>query len=249
VKSLLAAGVIALTLAAVPSTALADEPAPAPVAAPATSTSPATETGTPLVTRPSKPLALAPANPSSPIGYKVLAGFGLAAAAAMWLRSKRKTAPSAKARSSIDVVGRTSVGVRSELLVVDVEGTRLLVGMTPSAISTLAVLETPDDDVAPAALASKFDDAVVLPMESLAPEPLVQLGERVRALFEAPSAQLDDKPPPAKPLRGTQAKGVGLGEPKRARRSPVPKAPRAAVAGQAKGLLLALEEPTSKSGP
>jgi flagellar protein FliO/FliZ len=234
VKALFAS-VIALTLTALTATALADEhPAPAP-------------SSTPLTTRPSRPLTLAQANEGTPLGYKVIAGVGVAAAAGLWLR-KRRGNQMVKAKSRIDVLGRSSVGMRSELLVVDVEGTRLLIGMTPSSIQTLAVLETPDAVDAADATAEASEPAeepvrqapvrtealervVSIARERQAVEPAAQLGDRVRTLLAnrqaAPRAAAKKAPP---------------------RRVAAPPK-NDLVAGQAKGLLLSLEEPEETERP
>ncbi|MBX3210417.1 MAG: flagellar biosynthetic protein FliO [Labilithrix sp.] len=246
----LRAAVIALTLVAVPSAAAAGEapaaaparpprrPAAAPAAVGAASPAASAEPGprprrppappsaapeapaaTPLATRPSKPLTLASPSEGTPFVYKLFAGVGVAAAAGLWLKKKRK-GQAALPASRIDVLGRTSVGVRSELLVVEVEGTRLLVGMTPSAIQTLAVLDAVDaavEEPAPLEIAARERTPIV------EERPLLEMAERARSLLGGIGAT-------AKPAA-----------PKRAPAAKMPKLPR--VAGQAKGLLLALEQP------
>ena len=230
----LRAGVMALTLAFVPTVAVAEE-APAPPAAPAVAAPVAPEpspapavAATPLATRPSKPLTLASTNEGTPLGYKLIAGIGVIAAAALWLRKKRGTRTVGPA-SRVDVLARTSVGVRSELLVVEVEGTRLLVGMTPSAIQTLAVL-----DGAPEASAEASEEPASVeapererrPVEPSPERPVRQVADRARALLGG--MRSPHRPAAAAPKRAAAAvKG--------------PKIPR--VAGQAKGLLLALDQP------
>jgi flagellar biogenesis protein FliO len=74
-------------------------------------------------------------------------GMKLAAVAAVFggaflLFKRRNGGLSSKRSSSIGprIVSRTSVGMRNELMVVEVEGQRLLIGVTPSAMSTLSVL-------------------------------------------------------------------------------------------------------------
>jgi flagellar protein FliO/FliZ len=96
-----------------------------------------------------KPLELRPNRASDSGGA---GGFGigmkLAAVAAVFggafLLFKRKNGGFAsKARTpgtNARIVSRTAVGMRNELLVVEVEGQRLLIGVTPSAMSTLSVL-------------------------------------------------------------------------------------------------------------
>ncbi|HVH43282.1 MAG TPA: flagellar biosynthetic protein FliO [Labilithrix sp.] len=266
-RPLLAAGVMALTLGSFSSGALAAEPShtrPAPVAAPAAApvaapaapppaaapvAAPVAETPapapeapapTPLATRPAKPLSLANAPEHTPFGYKLLAGICVATAAGLWLTKSRRKKKIASIATRIDVVGRTSLGMRSELLVVDVEGTRLLVGMTPSAIQTLAVLDSPVPEASEAAEAEAEEEpAAPVSEPEPAPAPLLQVADRARAL-----------------LGGTL--GGNVGGQTAARRSAPPRPKRATatrpmrmenVAGQAKGLLLALEQPEEDSRP
>ncbi|MBX3196770.1 MAG: flagellar biosynthetic protein FliO [Labilithrix sp.] len=195
-------------------------PLTAPTAEAPPSAAPEAPAATPLATRPSKPLTLASPSEGTPFVYKLFAGVGVAAAAGLWLKKKRK-GQAALPASRIDVLGRTSVGVRSELLVVEVEGTRLLVGMTPSAIQTLAVLDAVDapavEEPAPLEIAARERTPIV------EERPLLEMAERARSLLGGIGAT-------AKPAA-----------PKRAPAAKTPKLPR--VAGQAKGLLLALEQP------
>jgi len=136
--------------AAVASSSAAAAPAPeAPPAAatPAASASPSTPepaaSATPLATRPTapKPLNFASDSSSTPWHYKVGAGVVVAAAAALYMRNKKRQKATKKKPARIDILARQSVGVRSDLLVVEVEGQRLFLGMTPHAIQTLMVLE------------------------------------------------------------------------------------------------------------
>ena len=169
---------------------------------------------TPLAARPTRPLTLAPASDGTPVGYKILAGAGIAVAAGLWLRGKRRAQPKAKT-TAIGVVGRTSVGMRSELLVVEVEGTRLLVGMTPTTIQTLAVL-----DNAEPALANEEDE----------------IEEPIRPSLRAPAPRPTSRPSDAALVEG-RVKSLLAARGKPA--SPTPRTSR--IAGQAKGLLVALE--------
>lgn len=246
------AGVMALTLAG--STAFAAEEPPVSAPAPA---------ATPLVPR-KQPIALAPPPASTPVTYKVIAVLGVAAAAALYLRKrKQQQSEPASKRSVIDIVGRSSLGVRSELIVVDVEGTRLLVGMTPSSIQTLAVLEQPnaepmklvDAEPEPSARSARYErddeDAGDRARRPVASSPGREMGkdagergrslvasgrgremqdseelhDRVRSLLGRPAAA--SRPVPTS--RETPSRAI----PQRTR------SPR--VAGQAKGLMLALE--------
>lgn len=221
------AGVMALTAGS----ALAAEPAPTPA-----------PSATPLQTRPAKKLELSAQNEKTPVGYKLLAGAVVVAGAVVWAKKKKGgVTKDKKKRSAIDLLARHSVGVRSELLVVDVEGTRLLVGMTPGSMSTLAVLQTPEGVVGEESplmgeekylTASEEDDDVapvkVAPRRA-APEPeeVDELENRVRSLLDARKrkAEAPISAPSPRAMRKTQ---------------PMPAS--RAVPGQAKGLLLSMQD-------
>ncbi|NUO53430.1 MAG: flagellar biosynthetic protein FliO [Polyangiaceae bacterium] len=122
------------------------------------------ETTTPLEVRPSRPLATAPVESGTSIWTKLgLCGLVFAGAATFYLR---KRAPGAPVGSTIKVAARTSIGVRSEILLVDVDGHRLLLGVTPSSVRTLSVLpvepslseaaEEPRTEAAPAMQTASF---------------------------------------------------------------------------------------------
>jgi flagellar biogenesis protein FliO len=142
--------VAALTLAVsalTSSVALADEapPAPEPVKQ------------TPLAVRPSKPLDLAPAPTGSRYGT-ALAVFALVGGAGLWLYKRKAAGRSGAPRRTITISARRAIGVRSELLVVEVDGQGLLLGVTPGNIQRLAVL--PDPAVAEAPAESDPDNDV-----------------------------------------------------------------------------------------
>ena len=270
----LCAGVIALSLAtgsaafaaetapaapATPPAEVTNAPAaqPAPVAA-APAPAPAPAAATPLATRPAKPLQLQPKDEGTPFGYKLLAGLGLAAAAGLWLHKKKKgaegTVEKKKKAGTIDILSRKSFGVRNELLVIDVEGTRLLVGMTPGAMQTLAVLDQPEsltevsDDVKTevesrpaiqrvpepvAAAASDEDEDDLPPVSYVPPKPRAADTANVAALDQKVRSLLAARPEPK------QTNSMTVPKPQRRRAN---NAKTARIAGQAKGLLLAMNE-------
>jgi flagellar biogenesis protein FliO len=270
------AGVIALALAT-GSAAFAAETAPAAPAAPpaevagnaaapaapiAAAPAAAAPAATPLAPRAAaKPLNLAPKEESTPFGYKLLAGLGLAGAAGLWYHKKKKDAAGGekkkKPAAKIDIVSRQSVGVRNEIFVVDVEGTRLLIGMTPGAMQTLAVLDQPmaaaeeieetEDEVeearpapkrhvepAPVKAAAAIDDEDELPPVSVIPPKPRAATNNVAALDQKVRSLLAARPAPT-PTTPSQI------VPKR-RRGGNNNAKTARIAGQAKGLLLAMNE-------
>jgi flagellar protein FliO/FliZ len=99
---------------------------------------PAPVEATPLEVRPSKPLETAPVETGGGIWTKLgLCALIAAGAAALYMKKRSQAASPAPA---IRVSARASIGVRSELLLVDVDGHRLLLGVTPSSVRTLSVL-------------------------------------------------------------------------------------------------------------
>lgn len=213
-------------------------PSAAPPADPATTT--------PLAVRanpPAKPLALAPASEGLGVGYKLLAIVAIGGAVALYLKKKRGARTAAAANSKIDILARAGIGVRSQLVVVEVEGTRLLVGMTPSTIQTLAVLQTPEDEgfvAAPEASAGAIDDRLELDM--LRP---ANLGDRVRLLLgtdEPVKPHLSSVKPKLAP-RPREARSDARTMAARAKTEARDSRDSREVAGQARGLLLSDEDP------
>ncbi len=118
---------------------VAVQPTPAAQAISAAVSAPAV--ATPLNLVPSKPLELAEPAPASNLGWK-LGAMGLLAAAGFWAYTKKKNATPVKesAIPEMRILRRTSIGVRSELLLVDLEGQRILLGVTPSNIQSLLIV-------------------------------------------------------------------------------------------------------------
>lgn len=107
-----------------------------------------------LPVRPTRPLALAEAEVGVPLGYKVFF-LGIVAGAAGFVWYKRKNPMTGASRiPTLRIAGRAAVGVRSELIVVEVEGQNLLLGVTPHGISRLAVL--PQTEAQELALATEL---------------------------------------------------------------------------------------------
>ncbi len=129
--------------AAPPPAVVAPPTAIVPVIPPAVAAPPAAPVSTPLSLIPSKPLTLASDAPSSNLGWK-LGAMGILAAAGFWAYSKKKNGAAGRAPSApvpeMRILRRTSVGVRSELLLVDLEGQRILLGVTPSNIQSLLIV-------------------------------------------------------------------------------------------------------------
>jgi flagellar biogenesis protein FliO len=153
-------GVIAMALFATALTrsASADVPADAPVAA-ATASVAATPMATPLQVRPSAPLVLEPAPTGPGVGWKVLALF-VAAGCGVWIWKKRAASSIDKRVPELRIIGRTSAGPRCELLLIELEGQRMLLGVTPQSIQNLYIVadapsEQPNTEVKENPLATK----------------------------------------------------------------------------------------------
>ncbi len=130
-RSLLAATVVAIAAMGLTARVRAETP-------PTTAESAGPPAATPLALRP-KPLELAHDPPQSGLGWKVVALMALLGGGAYYLRKRARPARVDDGR--LVIVRRTSIGLRSELLVVNVEGQRLLLGVTPHSIQSLAVLD------------------------------------------------------------------------------------------------------------
>lgn len=104
---------------------------------------------TKLALRPSTPLALDAPPASTGAGWK-LAAFTVVAVGGVWLWKQKAKRPVDHAVSQLRVLQRTTIGVRSELLLVEIEGQRMLVGVTPSSMQTLFLFpESPEGELAP----------------------------------------------------------------------------------------------------
>ena len=76
---------------------------------------------------------------ASSVGWKFAAALAIIGGAAFYLR--KRVRPEAAGDTQLTIVRRASIGLRSELLVVNVEGQRLLIGVTPHSIQSLAILD------------------------------------------------------------------------------------------------------------
>lgn len=165
----------------------------------------AKEPESPLALRASTPLVLASEPASTPWYYKAAFGAALLAAGGIVWKRRRMLTPKLGKTGPMRVVAKTTMGLRGELALVEVGGMRLLVGITPSSMQTLAIL--PDDfalegvatgrEAAPASAPeeatcrSAADDITDRP----------ELSARARALF----ASLDIGPQVAAPMAGPSA--------------------------------------------
>jgi len=272
VEAVVAAPVKAATAPVVLASPPAKEAAasPAAVAAPpkeatplaAMPAPPPREAELPLALRPASPLTLASEPASTPWIYKL--AFGAAILAAGFVLWKRRRTPGAKRApgNAIRVLGKTAMGLRGELALVEVGGMRLVVGITPSSMQTLAIL--PDDDgVADQAAADAEAEPVSDTRRSSAPMVPTKsdFATRARSLFStldigppiparasrasafsasryADERDGDDAPESAPaPSPKTRARPEDDRDEERRRRAPAREVP---LEGQARGIALAL---------
>ncbi len=140
----------ALAQSDAPAPAASEQVAPAPVepiAAPSTEpiAAPSTEPSEkrPLQLRPSKPGDAAAESGGTSVWTKLLLALAVIAAAVVVFRRRPfsgHAGNSERPTPSLRVSARTSVGMRTELLIVEADGQRLLLGVTPTAVQTLSVL-------------------------------------------------------------------------------------------------------------
>lgn len=172
----------------------ADEPVVGPVA-------PAAEEK-PLVLRESK--AEAPAQSSPSTTTTLLKGLGVAgvAIAAFALFKRKKIQGTKSSGVEVKIVGRTALGMRTEVCVVDVGGERLVLGVTPTTVTTLSILQDAPVELGELADLSEPREATTVRTRarSLAEEPesaLLRLLDNARkqtANVPVPARQTGDAP-------------------------------------------------------
>jgi flagellar biogenesis protein FliO len=203
-----------------------------------------------------KPHAAAAAGPSVGLGRSlgVLLLTSVLGGGALYLRSKKGKQPKAKLQQ-LRVLGMTKLGGRAQLVLAEVAGRKILLGVTDASVNKLGWLESDDEDEAP----------------QIAVRPRVLAGPERAPRIVAP----EPTPPPKRSFRDLLASAVGnLGRPDDdsaavtiaaetrdtfTRSTPRANEPRASeprrveprkagpqmldVEGQAKGLLARLGEP------
>jgi flagellar biogenesis protein FliO len=232
VSVLMTATAIGVAAAVTPMTSLADDAPAAP-----------DKSQPNLPTRPSRPLTLAQPGPTGSwvtrVGFVVLA----AGAAYAWWRRKGAKPLGTRDLARLDIVARTAVGGRSELLIVDASGTRVLIGVSAGNMQTLALLSDDDaSDAASADLAIPRLRDVVDPPESR--PSVASIEDRGRAFFAALRGRegtSTEEPTPAPSLTSVESASddVTPAPRRRTARSTRAKGERAVadVEGQASGLL------------
>jgi flagellar protein FliO/FliZ len=199
------------------SLALADPPPPAVPSA-----------GTPLAPRVSHPDKALPSPNFAGLAAKV--GLALIVVGGALYAYRRQAAKPPSVAPTLSIVARASLGLRNELVVVEVDGQRLLLGVTPSAINLLNVLTdaTAVHDEAEVDEAPQPEAAVSVaqlienrlgrrgsPLATIPSPPKSRARERDEAIQERtapPPAVASSRPPPTvgdeedsspKPLLGT----------------------------------------------
>jgi flagellar biogenesis protein FliO len=229
----------------------APAPAPAPVvaAAPAAAAPvPAKEADVALALRPTKELTLAAEPAPIPWPYKLLfGGIVLAAGVVVW--KKRRALAAKPTSTAVRVLSKTTTGMRGELALVEVGGMRLLIGITPGSMQTLAILPDEASDMIDESLRQEQRAGAAPVVRGEAPKS--ELAARARSLFS--SLDLGPAPTARPPLPAASSyaasryaderdiEGVPDSAPAPAERAPRRRAARELpLEGQARGLALAL---------
>jgi flagellar biogenesis protein FliO len=197
--------VIALALSATLLTRVGRADAPPASAEPAVTTEPSPMAGLPL--RPSKPLSLEPAPTGTSSAGKV-ALFAVLLAGGLWVWKQRAKKLPTESGGQLRVLRRTTIGVRSELLLLELEGQKLLIGVTPSSMQTLYLLPDTSHDEPVSENAPERRIATLLEAR-IAPREDVQRPERqeVRELAKTRATALSQPPKDDSILEG-QAAGI-----------------------------------------
>lgn len=161
----------------------ATEPAPAPAA----------PESAPLNLRPSPTLEVKPPSTGLGIGYKLAAVAAVFGGALLLFRRKQNVTFNVGASIKPRVVGRTSIGTRTEVVVIEVEGQRLVLGVTPSNVTTLSVL-TEEPRLAPAEIEEPRAESFVRPA-IVPPSPRTpRIEESLNRLIAGARAELEEQP-------------------------------------------------------
>jgi flagellar protein FliO/FliZ len=208
-------------------TAMTAAPQPAITAAPPAASAPAV--ATPLQLRETHALAqaLAP-EPVGNAGWKLAAILALMGAGAFALKRHNDKNKPAQTIKSLQVLKKLSIGVRTELIVVEIDGQRLLLGVTPNTIQTLASLPDPDPEEI-----AESEPTRVTPTYRPAEigERSLQLGERLAALVEKSRVADSEKPAELRPDLRVTARPQ-----RRTSKKPAANTPTEPPEGQARGL-------------
>jgi flagellar biogenesis protein FliO len=100
-----------------------------------------------------------PAQPSH-VGLELMGFAAALGGAAFWLHKRRRNGVKNVVNAQARIVSRTSIAVRSELLVVDIGEQRLLLGVTPSSIRHIADLEPAQEEARATDVGPRFQALV-----------------------------------------------------------------------------------------
>src|SRR5690554_3019385 len=109
------------------------------------------------------------------IGLRVLVSLGAVLALLWWLHRRLTAGPRARAASPVSVVAKQGIGAKASVVVIDVEGSRLVLGVTEQSVSVLQSGDAP----APAVEFAKSMDAAT----SSGPAPIELFGSPKGAPF------------------------------------------------------------------
>ncbi|MCW4385722.1 flagellar biosynthetic protein FliO [Salinibacterium sp. SYSU T00001] len=103
------------------------------------------------------------------IGLRVLVSLGAVLALLWWLHRRLSSGPRATKVNPVTVVSKQGIAAKASVVVIDVEGSRLVLGVTEQSVSVLQTTEAP----APAEeFAASMDAALASPTPVRAPVPI-----------------------------------------------------------------------------
>lgn len=112
------------------------------------------------------------------IGLRVLLSLGAVLALLWWLHRKLSTGPRAAKVNPVSVVAKQGIGSKASIVVIDVEGSRLVLGVTEQSVSVLQSGDAPAPEVVPAAAAFGRSMDAALKGGSMMPSPMPQFGQK-----------------------------------------------------------------------
>lgn len=103
------------------------------------------------------------------IALRVLVSLGAVLALLWWLQRRLSRGPRTARVNPVTVVTKQGIGSKASVVIVDIDGTRLVLGVTEQSVSVLQSADAPAPVVEPAAqFAKSMDAAVASPAAPLA---------------------------------------------------------------------------------
>lgn len=188
--------------------------------------------GTPLKLRTPEDKG-ASSSSAADIGLKLALVAAVLLVVALYLRKKQSVAVSLAKVGAPRILSRTTIGMRSELLIVDVDGQRLLLGITPTNVTTLSVLteEPKEAPIEPEVERRNANYPPRIPRDGAVSESLSRLLASARA--ELDGENLD---PPANPIAAARGEAKNDGPPAFGRGRGRPGREPQSLEGQVRGL-------------